>query len=52
VLPPETTTWSSSNGINDVDNNWSYLVIAVDDFEEELARSNTVGEHDFDTDIP
>jgi hypothetical protein len=51
VLPPS-NTWSSTNGSTDPDHNWTYLVIAVDETEAELARSNRVGEHDFDTDIP
>ena len=52
VLSSGTTTWISPNGIGDPDHNWTYLVIAVDETETELARSNRVGEHDFDTDIP
>ena len=52
VIPTGTTTWSSPNGIGDPENNWTYLVIAVDETEAELARSNRVGEHDFDTDVP
>lgn len=52
VVPGGTTTWSSANGIAEPDNNWTYLVIAVDETEAELARSNRVGEHDFATDIP
>jgi hypothetical protein len=52
VVPAGTTTWSSTNGIGDPTNNWTYLVIAVDETELELARSNRVGEHDFDCEIP
>jgi hypothetical protein len=51
VFPP-TTTWSSPSGIGDHSHNWTYLVIAVDETETELARSNRVGEHDFEGDIP
>ena len=51
-LTSATTTWSSSNGIGDPDNNWTYLILAVDENEMELARSNRVGEHDFEGDIP
>jgi hypothetical protein len=51
VIPP-TTIWSSTNGIGDPDHNWTYLIIAVDDSEMELARTNRAGEHDFDTGIP
>jgi YVTN family beta-propeller protein len=52
VLPPETTTWSSANGVGDPNANWTYLIMAVDRSEQELARSNRAGEHDFDADIP
>ena len=41
------TTWSSSAGIADPDTNWTYQVIAVDGSENELTRSNQVGEHEF-----
>lgn len=52
VLPPATTTWSSTAGIGDPDANWTYLVMAVDNVEDEMARSNRFGEHDFEADIP
>jgi len=52
VLLPWTTTWSSTNGIGDPDHNWTYLVIAVDDLENELVRSNYCGEWDSEGDIP
>jgi hypothetical protein len=52
VLPCSTTTWSSSNGIGDPDANWTYLVMAVDVAEQELACSNRVGEQDFEAEIP
>jgi hypothetical protein len=52
VLSPGTTTWSSSNGVGDPSANWTYLVMAVDATEQELARSNRFGEHDFATDTP
>ena len=51
VVPP-TTTWSSSAGLGDPNNNWTYLVIAVDENEAELARSNYCGEQDFAMEIP
>jgi hypothetical protein len=51
VIPP-TTTWSSLAGVGDPDHNWTYLVMAVDGSENELARSNRAGEHDFEADIP
>ncbi len=49
VLPASTTTWSGANGIGDPDHNWTYLVVAVDALDQELMRSNRVGEHDFST---
>jgi hypothetical protein len=52
VVPDGTTTWSSPNGIGDPAANWTYLVMAVDAEEQELARSNRVGEEDFETDLP
>jgi len=52
VLPSTTTTWSTTNGVGDPGADWTYLVMAVDETEAELARSNRVGEHDFDTDVP
>jgi hypothetical protein len=51
VVPP-TATWSSSAGVGDPDHNWTYLVMAVDETETELARSNRAGEHDFGMEIP
>jgi len=52
ILPPQSTTWSGANGIADPDDNWTYLVIAVDETESELVRSNRVGEWDLGADIP
>jgi hypothetical protein len=52
IVPSGTTSWSSPNGIGDVVNNWTYLVIAMENTNTELARSDRVGEHDFDTGIP
>jgi hypothetical protein len=51
VLPP-TTTWSSPNGIGDPSANWTYLVMAVDEVPQEIARSNRCGEFDYLSDIP
>jgi hypothetical protein len=47
VLAPIYTTWSSPSGIGDPNNNWTYMVLAVNAAEEELCRSNRVGEWDF-----
>ncbi len=51
VLPPA-TNWITPIGIGDPDQNWGYMVIAVNAYEEELGRSNRIGEHDFDCEIP
>jgi hypothetical protein len=47
TLPVGTTSWSSPSGIGDPDNNWAYLVVAVDASNHEVCRSERVGEHDF-----
>jgi hypothetical protein len=52
VLAPETMTWSTSNGIGDPDNNWTYVVVAVDDTDQTVVVSNYFGEHDFEAEIP
>ena len=49
VLSPGTTVWGSSGGVGDPDHNWTYLVIAVDEADKEMCRSNRFGEHDFST---
>ena len=52
VIPGGITTWSSTNGVGDPNNNWTYLVVALNPSSEEIARSNLCGEHDFEGDIP
>jgi hypothetical protein len=47
AVPSNVTTWSSSAGIADPEHNWTYMVVAVLYSEEEIGRSNGVGEHDF-----
>ena len=46
------TTWIASQGVGDPDHNWTYLIMAVDDGDMEIVRSNRVGDWDFDADIP
>ena len=41
------TTWSSTSGIGETTENWTYLIIAVDDSEREIGRSNRFGEYDY-----
>lgn len=52
VLPPGTLTWSTTNGIGDPENNWAFIVLAVNDSEQELGRSNRVGEYDASLPMP
>lgn len=52
TLPAGTTTWSSTFGIGNPNHNWTYLVIAMSDFFEEMCRSNRFGEFDFQANIP
>lgn len=52
VLPPLQQTWSSGAGIGAPDSNWTYLVLAADAADQEMARSNRVGESDFDVSSP
>jgi hypothetical protein len=49
ILAPGVTTWWTPNGVGVPDSNWTYLVIAVGPNENEMARSNRFGEHDFST---
>ena len=52
VLSPLFQTWSSAAGVGDPDHDWTYLVMAVDATEQEMCRSNRVGEQDFETGTP
>ena len=52
VLPSASTAWSSTAGVGDPAANWTYVVMAVDASEGELARSVRVGEFDSALDIP
>lgn len=47
MLSPEITEWASSWGIADPDTHWTYLVLAIDGSDQEILRSNRVGEYDF-----
>ena len=48
VVSAPTITWATSQGIGDFANNWNYMIVAVDSGGNELARSNYVGEFDYD----
>jgi hypothetical protein len=51
VLHP-TTSWATEQGVGDPNNNWTYLVIAVDDQERERYRTDRFGVFDFGMTIP
>ena len=51
VLPFGATSWSSTSGVGDPSSNKTYLVVAVDASNQEVCRSERVGEHDFATAI-
>jgi len=40
VLPPYTHTWSTTAGVSDPSENWTFLVMSVDQTDLEVARSN------------
>jgi len=52
VVPAGTTTWSSADGVDDITNDWTYLVVAVGAGESIMATSNRVGEETYEGDIP
>ena len=52
VVDPECTTWSSSAGILDPENNLTYLIVATDTMSRLIARSNRAGEFDLELAIP
>ena len=52
VLPGTTTTWQTTNGIGDPAYNWAYIILAADAAGLEIARSNRIGEFDFDASVP
>jgi len=47
IVNPPTLTWSTHDAVGNPAENWFYLVMAVDEIEQELAQSNRVGELDF-----
>jgi len=51
VVDPECTTWSSSAGILDPENNLTYLIVATDTMSRLIARSNRAGEFDLELSI-
>lgn len=49
---PGMTSWGSPTGVGDPTENWTYLVVAVDGAQQELTRTERVGEHDFSLSTP
>jgi hypothetical protein len=47
VVPGDQTWWVSPEGVGDMDWNMTYQVIAVDEFTQEVGRTNPAGEFDF-----
>jgi hypothetical protein len=47
VLPADSLSWSTSIGIGDTANEWTFLVMGVDSSEQELCHSNRAGEREF-----
>ena len=47
ILPGGTTSWASSRGIGDQDNNWTYVIVAVDGQYEEVTRYGPWAEWDY-----
>jgi len=52
IIDPAEIEYSISSGIGDTESNWTYQILAMDDQDKELARSNRAGELDFEMDIP
>jgi hypothetical protein len=52
VIPPDATSWLTDIGIGDSATNWAYLITAVDASDQELCRTNRVGEFDFAAEVP
>jgi hypothetical protein len=47
-----TYSWTTTLGVGDSDWNFTFIVIAVDEQQEEIVRSNRYGEFDFGTGTP
>ena len=52
VFDSSVISYTTNTGINDPASNWTYLIIAVDDQYQEIARSDRVGEWDWGMGIP
>jgi len=47
VLSGDVHTWQTTGGIGNPDENWTFIVLAMDSGDSELERSNRVGVFDF-----
>jgi hypothetical protein len=52
VVTQGTTTWMSPYPVGNPLSNWTYMIVAMDDSDLELGRSNRAGEYDISLDIP
>ena len=52
ILPGSETQWESDLGFGDTETNWTFLIMAVDENQEEIVRSHRIGESDFQLAIP
>ena len=52
VLSSSETNWISDLGLSDTDSNWTFLIMAVDEYGDEIVRSSFIGEFDFQLAIP
>jgi hypothetical protein len=49
TLPAGSTLWSTTTGLSNPTDNWTYLIVAVDSDGLEITRSNRLGEFEFET---
>ena len=52
VIPRGTDAYATTEGINDPDNNWTYMMIAVDAQERERYRTSRFGAFEYGLTIP
>jgi len=52
VLSGDVHTWQTTGGVGNPDENWTFIVLAMDSVDSELERSNRVGIIDFGLEIP
>lgn len=52
VVFPSIVEWLGNATLEGPNHNWTYLIIAVNESEQELHRTNRVSEFDYEADIP